>query len=159
MDKRVYLAVAALVVFAAGALYIQPFMQSQKDGGNAIDFDRFVTVYKTKYCGCCEKYILYLTEKGFSVRVVNVENLEEKYSELGVPKEMYSCHISEIGGYFVVGHVPVEAVEKLLKDKPGIDGIALPGMPPGSPGMPGKKQEEFLIFALSDGVAKVYLRL
>ncbi len=68
-----------------------------------------------------------------------------------IPQNMISCHTAVIEDYFVEGHVPVEAIKKMLEEKPAIDGIALPGMPPGSPGMPGKKTEALKIYALSDG--------
>lgn len=155
MDKRVYVVVVFLVL-AVGAIY---FQSSPGQNGGLNGFDRSVILYKTKYCGCCEKYIQYLTENGYSVDVVNVDDLEGEFSVFGVPREMYSCHIAEIGGYFLVGHIPVEAIETLLRKRPEVDGIALPGMPPGSPGMPGEKQGQFVIFALSDGVASVFMRL
>ncbi len=68
-----------------------------------------------------------------------------------VPAGMRSCHVNVIDGYFVEGHMPVETIIKLLKEKPAIDGIVLPGMPIGSPGMPGQQREAFIIYAVSNG--------
>lgn len=74
-----------------------------------------------------------------------------------IPQNMISCHTAVIGDYFVEGHVTVEAIKKMLEEKPVIDGIALPGMPPGSPGMPGEKTEALKIYALFDGNKSVFM--
>ncbi len=76
-----------------------------------------------------------------------------------IPEGMESCHTAIINGYFVEGHVPVAAIKKLLEEKPNIDGIALPGMPSGSPGMPGQKNEAFHIYALSDGKSSEFMTI
>ena len=85
-----------------------------------------------------------------------MNSIKEKYN---IPYNMQSCHTTEIGDYFVEGHVPIEAVNKLLAEKPDIDGITLPDMPSGSPGMPGPKREEFIIYSLKDGEAEEFMRL
>ena len=72
---------------------------------------------------------------------------------------MQSCHTTIIGKYFIEGHVPFEAVEKLLKEQPDIDGIALPGMPIGTPGMPGDKDEPYVIYQLKDGKFSVFMTI
>ncbi len=77
----------------------------------------------------------------------------------GVPEDMYSCHISFIDGYYVVGHVPIEAIIHLLNTKPAIDGISLPGMPTGSPGMGGIKSEEFIIYSINNGEVQEFFRI
>jgi hypothetical protein len=76
-----------------------------------------------------------------------------------IPQNMGSCHTAVIADYFVEGHIPIEAIEKLLEEKPGIDGIALPGMPTGSPGMPGQQTEAFKIYALSAGTASEFMTM
>ncbi len=83
-----------------------------------------------------------------------MSSIKKKYQ---IPQNMESCHTGVIEGYFVEGHVPVEAIEELLAEKPDISGIALPGMPPGSPGMPDQKTEAFKIYALSDGTASEFM--
>ena len=85
-----------------------------------------------------------------------MSSIKEKYQ---IPDNMQSCHTTIIEDYFVEGHVPIEAIRKLLATKPDIDGIALPGMPSGSPGMSGIKTEAFKIYALSDGVVSKFLTL
>lgn len=83
-------------------------------------------------------------------------SVREKYQ---IPKDMGSCHTTVIEDYFVEGHVPIEAIKKLLKEKPDIDGIALPEMPAGSPGMAGQKTEAFRIFALRDGKVSKFMTI
>ena len=72
---------------------------------------------------------------------------------------MQSCHTAILGKYFIEGHVPLEAINKLLKERPDIDGIALPGMPIGTPGMPGEKEETFIIYQLVDGKSSVFMTI
>ncbi len=76
-----------------------------------------------------------------------------------IPPDLAGCHTAVIGDYFIEGHVPMEAITKLFEEKPGVDGIALPRMPSGSPGMPGSKRGVFKIYAISDGIAKEFMSL
>ncbi len=100
----------------------------------------------------------YLQDQGFDVKVVNTDDTSIKAQE-GVPKDLRSCHTSVIGDYFVEGHVPVEAIRKLLAEKPAIKGIALPGMPAGAPGMGGDKTGPFVIYAVAaDGTSSEFMR-
>ncbi len=85
-----------------------------------------------------------------------MSSIKRKYQ---IPQNMESCHTAVIAGYFVEGHMPIEAIEKLLEEKPDIDGIALPGMPTGSPGMPGQQTEAFKIYALSAGTASEFMTM
>jgi len=118
-----------------------------------------ITVYLSPACMCCLVYTDYLKGRGFEVRVIQVENMTQIKSQYGVPRSLWSCHTSVIGGYFVEGHVPVEAIQKLLDEKPDADGISLPGMPSGSPGMPGGKKEPFVIYAVKDGESKTFMTM
>jgi hypothetical protein len=99
------------------------------------------TVYKSPTCGCCGGYVEELKRQGATVdvKVVSDTELAKIKVEQGVSSELYSCHTSIIDGYVVEGHVPIEAVAKLRTERPDIKGIALPGMPSGTPGMPGPK--------------------
>jgi hypothetical protein len=117
------------------------------------------TLYKSATCSCCLGHAGYLGGKGFDVKRVTVEDINSVKEKNNIPFNMQSCHTTEIGDYFVEGHVPVEAVEKLLVEKPDIDGIALPDMPAGSPGMPGIKREEFVIYSLKDGQSEEFMRI
>lgn len=113
--------------------------------------DAVVTLYRTSTCGCCVGYIDYLEDQGFQVDDVVVEDLDAVKDDLHIPHDMRSCHTALVGDYFVEGHVPAEAVLTLLSERPAIDGIALPGMPAGSPGMGGEKAEPFVIYSITDG--------
>jgi hypothetical protein len=118
-----------------------------------------VTVYSSPTCGCCHEYEKYLEENGFEVEPIRTEALSEMKDELDIPEEMRSCHTAKVGEYFVEGHVPVEAIRKLLEEQPPIDGIALPGMPSGSPGMGGAKAEPFMIYSITDGEVEEFVTL
>jgi hypothetical protein len=133
--------------------------QTQEDNNSTVSGDKKAIVYKSPTCGCCGNYITYLRSKGFDVEVKNVQDADSIKDKYGIPYEMSSCHTTVIGDYFVEGHVPVEAVDKLLTEKPDIDGIALPGMPAGSPGMPGFKRGEFIIHSLNEGEVSEFMSL
>lgn len=94
-----------------------------------------MTVYKTKTCGCCGKWVEHLRANGFTVNVKEVEGTAEVRKQYGVPDQLASCHTGVIAGYAVEGHVPAAEVRRLLKEKPKAKGISVPGMPLGSPGM------------------------
>lgn len=112
------------------------------------------TLYKSPECGCCEGYVAYLRDNGFKVDVKETEELAEISHKAGVPEDMQGCHTTFIDGYVIDGHVPISVVRKLLKEKPPIAGITLPGMPLGSPGMSGTKTEKFVIYSVpKDGKA------
>jgi hypothetical protein len=116
-----------------------------------------VTIYKSPTCGCCVGFGAYLQGKGFSVNSVSTNNMNSIKAQYSIPSSMDSCHTAIIEGYFVEGHIPVEAIDKLLSEKPDIDGIALPDMPSGSPGMPGPQTEDYVIYSLKDGQSSVFM--
>jgi hypothetical protein len=118
-----------------------------------------MTVYMSPECPCCEVYVDYLRDNGYTVRVVYTRDLDAIQNRLGVPEAVRSCHTMTVAGYFVEGHVPVEAIQKLLRERPQLTGIALPGMPAGSPGMPGEKAGPFVILGVADGTVSVFTRL
>jgi hypothetical protein len=93
---------------------------------------------------------------GFTVRAIPVEDMTAVKAELGVPEDSWSCHTAVIDGYVVEGHVPIEAIDDLFETRPDIDGIALPAMPPGSPGMDGVKAGPFQILALDAGRSREF---
>jgi hypothetical protein len=94
-----------------------------------------VTVYKTATCGCCHKWIEHMRSSGFEVKSTDMPEVTSVKKSYGVPLDAGSCHTALVDGYVVEGHVPASAVKKLLKERPKITGIAVPGMPVGSPGM------------------------
>jgi hypothetical protein len=119
-----------------------------------------VMLYKNPECSCCDGYADYLRHNGFTVTAKATTDLAEISRKAGIPSDFQGCHTAFIGGYVVDGHVPVEAIKKLLADHPSIKGITLAGMPEGSPGMVGEKATPFTIFAIGqDGKASVFITL
>lgn len=112
------------------------------------------TLYKNPQCGCCENYAAYMRNNGFDVEVKPSNDLAEISSEAGVPSEYEGCHTTFIEGYVVDGHVPIKAIERLLKERPAIAGITLPGMPMGSPGMGDDPSASFTVYAVTKDGAK-----
>ena len=148
--KKHYLIASVALILAVGAFLI--FGSGGASGTS-------LTMYKSPTCGCCVGNAQVLTGDGFDVKVVPSENLATIKAQKNIPLEMQSCHTSMVGGYFVEGHVPTEAIEKLLTEKPDIDGIALPGMPAGSSGMPGTKNGEWIIYSLKNGEYSEFMRI
>lgn len=118
-----------------------------------------LTMYKSPTCGCCVGNSAVLKNNGFDVQVVPTGDMKFVKSRFNIPVEMQSCHTSVIGDYFVEGHVPNAAITKLLEEQPDIDGIALPGMPSGSAGMPGVKNQEWIIYSIKDGEYSEFMRI
>ena len=118
-----------------------------------------VEVFKTPSCGCCYGYVLFLEKEKFNVKQTDMRSLHSIKKKYNIPLEMQSCHTTIMGKYFIEGHVPLQAVNKLLKEQPEIDGIALPGMPIGTPGMPGEKEEPYVIYKLIDGKFSVFMTI
>lgn len=119
-----------------------------------------LTLYKSPYCSCCGEWGSYMKSNGYEVITVLEVDMDTVKEKFQVPDELGSCHTAEIDGYIVEGHVPNEAIEKLLEDRPNIKGIGMAGMPSGSPGMPGIK-EDFLIYEINlDGTkGDLFIRL
>lgn len=158
MGKIIFTALIAIVI-----IVIFYFGLGSRSGGYTIlnDFNGEINFYKSQSCGCCSVYEGYLRSKGDLIfKTNNVENIAPIKSKYGIPNELQSCHTLVIGNYFVEGHIPLEAIEKLIKEKPDIAGIAMPGMPSGSPGMPGAKKGDFVIYAVNkDGSSKEFMRI
>ncbi len=117
-----------------------------------------ITVYKTPTCGCCAEWVDHMREHGFRVAVTDVAQLAPVKRTYAVPSDVATCHTGVIGGYFVEGHVPAEDVRRLLRERPDVIGIAVPGMPQGSPGMEqGAPAEKYDVVAIArDGSRKVW---
>lgn len=94
-----------------------------------------MTVQKHPACGCCGVWIEHMRRAGFRVTEENIEDMAPAKASAGVPAAMASCHTAHVGGYFIEGHVPAEDVLRLLRERPDAKGLAVPGMPLGSPGM------------------------
>ena len=118
-----------------------------------------ITVYKSQSCGCCGGYISALEGAGYDVTTKVLPDVSPIKTEHNIPQDVWSCHTSIVGKYFVEGHVPLEAVAKLVREQPDIDGIALPGMPAGSPGMSGIKSAPFVVLALKNGQETEFMKV
>ncbi len=119
-----------------------------------------MTVTRDPNCGCCGNWVEHIKAAGFAVDVVQVDDVMPLKARLGVPESLMSCHTAEIGGYVIEGHVPAEAVKRLLIERPKAVGIAVPGMPVGSPGMevPGQAPQSYEIAIFSAGRQHVFAR-
>ena len=120
-----------------------------------------ITVYKSASCGCCAKWVDHLKANGFTPTVHDDEGMDAVKDEMGVPKDVRSCHTALLGRYIVEGHVPASDLRRLLSEKPDVAGLAAPGMPGSSPGMamPGAAHEPFEVLAFTrDGKSTVFAR-
>jgi hypothetical protein len=119
-----------------------------------------MTVYRDPSCGCCEAWARIAGETGYKVTLLDDTNMPAVKQRLGVPAQLASCHTVQVGGYVVEGHVPLDQVDRLLRERPaGVKGIAVPGMPVGSPGMevPDGSVEPFQVIAFDNaGGTSVY---
>lgn len=110
---------------------------------------RSATLYKNPQCGCCGEHAKYLRGHGYEVTEVPTHDLDRIRAEHGVPEPLYGCHMILVGGYVVEGHVSAAVLDRLLRERPPIRGVSLPGMPAGSPGMTGRKQGPFTIYEIA----------
>lgn len=117
-----------------------------------------IHVVKSATCGCCSKWVEHMRNAGHTVKVTNSDPHAEA-SRLGVPDDLRSCHSSRVGRYALEGHVPAEDVAKLLREKPDAAGLAVAGMPAGSPGMEvaGKEPFQTILFT-KNGKRRVFAR-
>lgn len=116
-----------------------------------------VKVFKTRTCGCCAKWVEHLRANGFAPQVTEVPSTAEYRRQYGVPEGMQSCHTATVGGYTIEGHVPAADVARLLKSKPKAKGLAVPGMPMGSPGMEGARRDAYAVYLFqADGQVSVF---
>ena len=102
-----------------------------------------ITVYKDAGCGCCKAWVTHLEQNGFRATAHDVASMAEIKANLGVPAALHSCHTAVVGGYAIEGHVPADLVHRLLRERPKVAGLAVPGMPMGSPGMEGGRKDPY----------------
>ncbi len=118
-----------------------------------------ITVYKSPYCGCCGMWSEHMRANGFAVNVREVEDVDPVKALYGVPPALASCHTAVVDGYVVEGHVPADLVKRFLAERPEARGLAVPGMPAGSPGMENAGREPYEVFIFDDrGKIAVYAR-
>jgi hypothetical protein len=133
--------VVAVLMLVSGAAW------AQRDQKPTID------VFKTSTCGCCKIWVEHLRSSGFTVKTTDVEDLSGIKAKHGVPSKLQSCHTGVVDGYVVEGHVPAADIHRILKERPKVAGLAVPGMPIGSPGMEvkGVTPQPFDVMAFEKG--------
>ena len=122
---------AAIVAVGAGTLW---FMSESKESDEVVDSATMV-VHKNATCGCCAKWVDHVRQAGFKVAVRNEASIDAVKARLGVPAKLASCHTAEVAGYVIEGHVPAQDIQRLIRERPAAKGLAVAGMPQGSPGM------------------------
>ena len=143
------------LIFAVALLVAAPAVHAQQKPAPTTPQ---LTVYKSPTCGCCAKWVELMQANGFAATVTNMPDVTPVKIKHGVPRQLVSCHTTLVGGYVIEGHVPVEDVRRLLKEKPAnVIGLAAPGMPAGSPGMdvPNSPPYDVLSFDKNGGT-KIY---
>ena len=118
-----------------------------------------VTVYKSPTCGCCTGWVDYLRDEGFRVETIDLQNLDPIKQEHGISRQLQSCHTALVDGYVVEGHVPVDDIRRMLKEKPEITGLTAPGMPAMSPGMASLRPKDYDVLSFdAGGNVEIYSR-
>lgn len=116
-----------------------------------------IEVFKNAQCGCCGKWVEHLQQSGFEVSTRNVDDVPRVRKNLGMPDRLGSCHTARAGGYVIEGHVPAADIQRLLREKPRALGLAVPSMPPGSPGMESAKPVPYqTLLVRTDGSTQVF---
>jgi hypothetical protein len=116
-----------------------------------------MVVYKRETCGCCNQWIDHVKAAGFRVSAKDREDLVDIKQRYGITGALASCHTAVVEGYAVEGHVPADVIQRLLRERPEVAGIAVPGMPQGSPGMEGPVHERYNVIAFDGrGGMRVY---
>lgn len=119
---------------------------------------RRITVWKDPNCGCCGGWVAHLRRNGFVATVIETSDVQAIKTQRRVPAELASCHTAEIAGYTIEGHVPAGAIMQLLSERPAGRGLAVPGMPIGSPGMEGGTPEIYEVVLFGDGMTMPFAR-
>jgi hypothetical protein len=142
--------VAAAAVAAAAVTAVAVTSSSSADAVRAPGIETPVaapvlTVYKSPTCGCCKDWITHVQRAGFRVDVKEMDNMSTVKADAGIPASVQSCHTTIVDGYAIEGHVPADVIQRLLKERPKVAGIAVPGMPVGAPGMevPGRPADKY----------------
>jgi hypothetical protein len=117
-----------------------------------------ITVHKDPTCGCCSGWVQHLQKAGFVTKVLETRDIDAVKTRLGVPDDLSACHTAEVAGYVVEGHVPAAALKRFLAEKPTAAGLAVPGMPIGSPGMEGGSPEPYEVVVFGPNGRFPYMR-
>jgi hypothetical protein len=118
---------------------------------------RTIVVYKDPNCGCCKEWVTHMRGAGWVATVHDTADMTTVKTAMGVPADLASCHTARVGNYTIEGHVPADVIEKLLREKPVAQGLAVPGMPMGSPGMEGPRKDKYDVMLFQkDGKSRVF---
>jgi len=120
--------------------------------------EQIVTVHKDPSCGCCSGWVRHLQQAGFTVKTIETADLDPVKTRLGVPNDLAACHTAQIAAYVIEGHVPAVALKRFLNEKPSAIGLAVPGMPVGSPGMEGGSAEPYDVVMFGPAGRSTYMR-
>ncbi|RQH11044.1 DUF411 domain-containing protein [Bradyrhizobium sp. RP6] len=140
-----------LMAAAAAAGLARPAVAAQAE-------ETTVTVHRDPSCGCCAGWVQHLRDAGFVVQVEETADLDAVRNRLGIPPDLVACHTAEVAGYLVEGHVPAAAVRRLLSERPIAKGLAVPGMPVGSPGMEGGTPQPYTVVLFGTGGHRPFMR-
>ena len=139
-----------LIIIAGVTVGVLLLMSGLLIGDKAVQTPDIV-VYKSQTCDCCNAWVEHLEKNGFIVEAHNQQNMNLIKLQLGgVPRNLQSCHTAKIGDYIVEGHVHADQITRMLKEKPDIKGLSVPGMPMGSPGMEGYRNDAYDVLAFND---------
>jgi hypothetical protein len=163
-NKISFIVAIVLLALVAGGYYFSSRGDSVEAPKEAVKNSGFgvgqkAIVYKSPTCGCCTGYADELKKQGFEVEVVPTDDMSSVKNSYGIPSDKQSCHTIAMGDYFIEGHVPMEAVEKLLKEQPEVEGIGLPRMPAGTPGMGGAKRAPYEVYQVKDGEVSEFITI
>lgn len=138
-------------VFVVIGFLASPAAPTMPWHSNSVGATHEMVVYKSATCGCCTIHANYMQFNGYRVETIDTDEMEAIKQQYNIPAEIWSCHTTIVndGEYYVEGHIPIEAIEKLLEEEPDIAGIGMPGMPSGSPGMPGPKHAPFEVMQVN----------
>jgi len=160
INKRIIMAIVIVAIGVGGFYFITNKSEAKEVSKQTFTMQNIkMTVYKSPNCGCCNGYVKELEKQGFDVNVIALNNINTIKMKYGIPADKQSCHTTIVGNYFIEGHVPIQAIKKLLKEKPAIDGIGLPGMPIGTPGMPGVKTAPYKVYQSVNGKISEYITI
>jgi hypothetical protein len=120
--------------------------------------EQVVTVHKDPNCGCCTGWANHLQQAGFTLKIIETTDIDAVKKRLNVPADLAACHTAEVAGYVVEGHVPASALKRFLNEKPNATGLAVPGMPIGSPGMDGGTPETYTVIQFGPQGRTNYMR-
>lgn len=153
MNPRLFLAIAAAALFMPSGVHAQA-------GKSEPRLNPAVTVFKDPNCGCCKEWVEHLRKHAFRVTAKDTGDVASIKRSGRVPSHLVSCHTAFVGGYVIEGHVPAEDIKRLLREKPKVAGLAVAGMPIGSPGMEvGDRKDRYEVIAFNrDGSTQVFAR-